>query len=152
MSWRRRIYLAEHPASRARPCSHLSSNNPKATASMGPLCSDAIIAYTDSYIIGLLLDCASHSIALMRGTSELDRKARLLLYLLAEATVYIIVCFPRVLKLLLVQHQNPTKYTLCQHEAYTYTLSLSYHRYIRIHLPSTGPFFNYTVPSPCLSA
>jgi hypothetical protein len=88
----------------------------------------------------------------MRGTSELDRKARLLLYLLAEATVYIIVCFPRVLKLLLVQHQNPTKYTLCQHEAYTYTLSLSYHRYIRIHLPSTGPFFNYTVPSPCLSA
>jgi hypothetical protein len=33
----RAIYLVEHPASRARHCSHLSSNNPKATASMGQL-------------------------------------------------------------------------------------------------------------------
>ena len=46
---------------------------------MGCYGSHAILAYTNSYTIGLLLNCASHKIAVMRGTSELGRKAALAL-------------------------------------------------------------------------
>jgi hypothetical protein len=51
---------------------------------MGCYGSHAILAYTDSYNIGLLLNCASHKIALMRGTSELGGKAALALLLVGR--------------------------------------------------------------------
>jgi hypothetical protein len=103
--------------------------------------------------IGLLLNCASHKSALMRATNEFgNKKPHLILHLWQRPRSILLCAFLPSLEDSSTAASESHKVHLCQHEAYTYTLSLSYHRYMRTQLPSTGTFFHCTVPSPCLNA